>query len=199
MPLELALVRFKGRTAAESAFGTLRERAGDAPWTHEAALIEHHHNDRIALHGTVAGHYVSVDEEDHLSQPGGAAGALTGGLIGIVFFGGPVGLAPGLVVGGAVGSQVARPDEVEDEPEALVEDLRTAVPKGSSAIVLVAEPAHVDDMLALLVEGADVVRRALSEEEVAALQTALRDAPPPSAGPREEGDAPPPRGDITAA
>ena len=82
MGLDLALVRFGGQTAASAAFGTMRDRVGgDAPWTHEVALVEHHHNGRIALRGTFAGHYVDVDEEDHLSQPGAATGALTGGLI----------------------------------------------------------------------------------------------------------------------
>ena len=77
MALELAVVTYPGQSGAESTFGTLRERAGDVPWTHEVALVEHHHNDRIVVHGTVAGRFVSVSEDDHFSQPGAAKGAPT--------------------------------------------------------------------------------------------------------------------------
>lgn len=190
MPLDLALVRFQGQTAAESAFGTMRDRAGrDDPWTHEVALVERHHNGRIALRGTFAGHYVDVNEEDHLSQPGAAAGALTGGLLGVAFIG-PFGLAPGLVLGGAVGAEVATPDEVEAEPEALVEELRAAVPKGASAIVLLAEPSHVDAMLEALGErGEEVVRRRVDGDELRALVASVGDAPAASGGPKFGGDA----------
>ena len=197
--MELAVIRFKGRAAAESAFGAMRERAGDAPWTHEVALLERHHNDRIALYGTVAGHYVSADEEHHVSQKGAAVGGIVGGLLGMAL--GPPAFAAGIVTGGAVGAEFASPDEVEAEPGALVEDLRAVVPKGSSAIVLIAEPAHVDDMLAALGEtDGDAIRRALSDSELSAIEGSLRDTPPASPGPRLEGDAPSPDpGDVTAA
>lgn len=199
MSLELAIVTYHGDSAAESAFGTLRERAPGAPWTHEAALVQHHHNDRIALHGTVAGRYVSVDEEDHLSQPGAARGAIAGGAIGLLLLGGPAGLAPGLVIGGIVGAEAAHPDEVEAEPGPLVDDLRAAVPKGCSAIVLLAAPDHVDEMLALLAErSGDVVRRPLGDREMARFEAALAETPAASTGPRDEGEAPPSLGDPTA-
>ena len=156
MALDLALVRFHGQTAAESAFGALRQRAGsDAPWVNETCMVEHHPNGRMALRGTFAGHYLSVDEDDHLSQPGAAVGALTGGLIGTVFLGGPVGLAPGLVLGAAIGAERGKADEVEPEPDALVSELRAAVPKGSSAIVLLAEASHDGAELEALVRSVD--------------------------------------------
>ncbi len=190
MGLDLALVRFSGQTAASAAFGTMRDRVGpDAPWTHEVALVEHHHNGRIALRGTFAGHYVDVDEEDHVSQPGAAAGALTGGLIGLVFLGGPVGMAPGIVVGAAVGAERGKATEVEAEPEALVEELRAAVPKGSSAIVLLAESSHVDAMLAAVDGGrAEVVRRTIDGDELEALVASVGETPAASSGPQRDGD-----------
>ncbi|HEY5144828.1 MAG TPA: DUF1269 domain-containing protein [Solirubrobacteraceae bacterium] len=190
MGLDLALVRYSGQTAASAAFGTMRDRVGgDAPWTHEVALVEHHHNGRIALRGTFAGHYVDVDEEDHLSQPGAAAGALTGGLIGLVFLGGPIGMAPGLVVGAAVGAEAGKATEVEAEPEALVEELRAEVPRGSSAIVLLAEAGHVDAMLAAVEGGrAEVVRRTIDGDELDALVRSVDATPFASAGPQRGGD-----------
>lgn len=200
MGLDLAIVTFHGQPAAAAAFGTLRDRAGGAPWTREAALVEHHrHKDQLVLQGTVAGHYVSVDETDHVSQPGAARGAVAGGLIGALFFGGPVGLAPGLIVGAALGAGAGRPDEVEAGVGSLGEDLRAAVPKGSSAIVVLAEPAHVDELLALVGEGqGEVTRRTLTDEEQRAIEAAVAASPAASAGPTTGGDAPP-GGEITAA
>lgn len=199
MGLELAIVRYPGQTAAESAFGTLRERAGrEADWTHEVALVEHHRRDRLAIHGTIAGHFVDVDETDHLSQPGAAKGAAAGLLLGTLL-GGPIGLAPGVVIGAAVGGSAGHPDEVEDEPERLSADLRAAVPEGSSAIVLLAESDHVEQMLSLIGDGADIVRRAISDAELRDLERDVAGTPPASSGPSAAGEAPPSSGEITAA
>lgn len=185
MTLELAVVPYPGRSEAESRFGTLREQAGDEPWTHEVALVEHHHNNRIILHGTVAGRFVSVSEDDHFSQPGAAKGAAIGGLIGLVFFGGPVGLAPGLVVGTVVGGSLATPTEVEDGPGPLLDHLRTAVPTGGSAILLVAEQDHVDAMLASAGPGAAARATRLP---LAQVPIGVDGHPQASAGPTEDGE-----------
>lgn len=200
MAMDLVIVTFHGQPAAASAFGVLRARAGDAAWTHEAALVEHHrHKDQLTLHGTVAGHYMSVDEADHLSQPGAAKGAIVGGLIGILFFGGPAGLAPGLVLGAAVGAGNGRPDEIEASAGALGEQLRSSVPRGSSAIVVLADPSHTDELLGILGENdGEVTRRTLTDEELRVIQAAVAAAPVASAGPTLEGDARS-EGEITAA
>jgi uncharacterized membrane protein len=200
MATDLTIVTFHGQPAAAMAFGALRGRAGDAAWTHEAALVEHHrHKDQLVLHGTIAGHYISVDEADHISQSGGAKGALVGGLIGVLFLGGPVGLAPGLVLGAAVGASNGRPDEVEKDAGALGEQLRAAVPKGSSAIVVLAESDHSDELVALIGEGdGEVTRRTLSADELATIESAVAEAPMASAGPSTDGDSHS-DGEITAA
>ena len=197
--MELAVVRCKGPSSAELAFGEARDRAGDEAWTHEVALLEHHHNGRIALFGTVVGHYISADEEHHASQKGAALGGIIGALLGAPL--GPPGFAAGLVAGGVLGAEVGNPDETEPEPGVLVGDLRDVVPEGSSAIVLIAESSHVDAMLSALGDaGADTVRRTLSDAELAAIEQELSSSPAASPGPREEGDAPPPgAGDVTSA
>ena len=190
MGLELAIVRYPGQTSAESAFGTLRERAGErASWPHEVALVEHHRRDRLVIHGTIAGHFVDVNEMDHLSQPGAAKGAAAGILIGTLL-GGPAGLAPGVVLGAAVGGSAGHPDEVEPEPERLAADLRAAVPVGHSAIVLLAPADHVDAMLALIGEGADVTRRELSDEEMREVEREVASSPLARGGPEADGNRP---------
>lgn len=190
MGMQVAVVCFAHDDGADSAFGSARQREPEAAWTHEAALLVHHHNDRITLNGTVLGHYVSADEQDHISQSGAAVGGIVGGLLGLLL--GPPASAAGIVVGGALGAKLGPADETEAEPGDLMDDLRSAVPKGSSAIVLIADAAHVDAMLASLGGGAGpATRRDLGDDELAAIRTAVQAAPVVSAGPRSDGDAPP--------
>jgi uncharacterized membrane protein len=182
--LDLALVSFKGEPAAASAFGTMRDRVGrTAPWTSEVAIVEHYHSGRMSVRGTFDGHYVDVEETDHVSVPGAGEGALTGAVVGVIF--GPPGFAAGMVLGGLIGAEAGKPTEVEAEPELLVNELRDAVPRDHSAIALLAEPAHVDDMLSALGDssGGTVVRRPLSAEQASALIASVAADPPASRGP----------------
>lgn len=174
--MQFAVVCFTHDDGADSAFGAARQREPDAAWIGEAALLVHHHNDRITLNGTVLGRYVSADEQDHISQPGAAVGGIVGGLLGLVL--GPPASAVGIVVGGALGAKVGPADETESEPDQLMDDLRAAVPKGSSAILLIADGAHVDAMLAAMGDDGAATRRDLDAEELAALSASLASAPP---------------------
>jgi uncharacterized membrane protein len=180
MSLDFAVARYDGDTTAVKRYSAAREHAGkDATWVGEVGFVEHRHSGRMALRGTFAGHYVDVDESDHLSQKGAGEGAVTGGVIGVL--GGPPGIALGLLLGGIIGGEAGRPDETEAEPEALVEQLRAAVPESSSAVVLIASSADVDEMIAALGEGAKQVdRRTLTAAEQAELEASLSAAPPTS-------------------
>ncbi|HWF35642.1 MAG TPA: DUF1269 domain-containing protein, partial [Solirubrobacteraceae bacterium] len=165
--------------AAYEAFAAARERAGgEAPWVQQVGFVEHHHNGRLAVRGVFAGHYVDVDEEDHVSDRGAAEGFAVGALVGLL--GGPPGLAVGMVLGAIIGSQLGKPTETEPEPQALVDQLRAALPRSSSAIVMIAPPGAVDAMLSALGEGGEVIRHRLSAEQVAALEASLGDAPAPA-------------------
>jgi uncharacterized membrane protein len=188
--LDLALIGFKGESTAASVFGTLRDRVGRAtPWTSEVAIVEHLGNDRMSVRGTFGSRYVDVEETDRVSQPGAGEGALTGAVLGVIF--GPPGFAAGLVLGGIIGAETGKPTELEPEPEALINELREAVPSGHSAIALLADPTHVDAMLAALGESdqAAVVRRPLSAEQASALIASIAADPPASRGPTRKGDS----------
>jgi uncharacterized membrane protein len=181
--LDIALARFDGEGTAVRRFATAKARAGaDARWPQEVGFVEHHSRGKLLLRGTFAGHYLDVDEGDHVSQRGAAEGALAAGVLGTVLLG-PAGLAVGLALGGTVGSQTGKPSDTEAEPEPLTDRLRAAVPRSGSAIVLIASPDDVDAMLAALGEDADVVRQSLSAEQERALASSLGDAPsvPPPA------------------
>jgi uncharacterized membrane protein len=178
--LDVAVAQFDGDGTAVRRYAVAREGpGGEPPWTRKVGFVEHHHNGRLLLRGTFAGHYLDVDESDRVSQKGAGEGAVAGGLVGVLL--GPAGIAVGLTLGALVGSQAGKPSEVEAEPEALAEQLRAAVPRSSSAIVLIGDPPDVDEMVAALDAGAQgITRRTLTQEQRAALEASLSAAPPAS-------------------
>ncbi|HEX2310824.1 MAG TPA: DUF1269 domain-containing protein [Vicinamibacterales bacterium] len=104
------------------------------------------------------------------------AGALTGALAGALF--GPAGLAVGLVGGAAaVGAIQARKAEQLDGE--LFAEVRDSVPEGSSALMLLAQRRHVDAMIDALrgTQARLAIRRTLSDDAMAALETVLAEAP----------------------
>ncbi len=180
MSLELALARFDGQGDAVQSYAAAKDRPGpDQAWTRKVGFVERHHNGRLLVRGTFAGHYLDVDEGDRFSQTGAGPGAVAGGLVGALL--GPAGIALGLLIGGGIGAHVGTPTDTEPEPEQLAEQLREAVPRSSSAIVLVAESADVDEMVAALGDRVqELTRRELTAEQQAALEASLATAPPAS-------------------
>jgi uncharacterized membrane protein len=178
--LDFAVVRFSGVGTAVQRYAAAKARArSGARWAQEIGFVEHDGGGHLRLRGTFAGHYVDVDEHDHVSQKGAGEGAAIGGIAGVLL--GPPGIPFGLIVGALVGSRVGTASDAETEPELLAGQLRTAVPHSSSAIVLIAAPADVDEMLAALDTGRqDVTRRTLKADEEAKLEASLSAAPPAS-------------------
>jgi uncharacterized membrane protein len=175
--LELAALRFRGQETAALRYADAKDRSGSsARWAQEVGFVERHHGGRLALRGTFAGHYLDIDESDHVSQQGAGEGAVAAGLIGVL--GGPPGIALGILLGGVLGAELGPVSDAEPEPLELADKLRAAVPRSSSAVVMVAEAADVDAMLAAFETSAeDVVRRALTTDEQARLEAALSAAP----------------------
>jgi uncharacterized membrane protein len=179
----MAAVLFDGEGQAVRKYADARDRStklgthGEAPaWTRDVGFVERHHSGHLLVRGTFAGHYVDVDENDHVSQKGTAEGAVGGGIIGLLA--GPPGIAVGLLAGGLIGAAHGQASDSEAEPAALAADLREAIPPSSSAIVMFAPAAEVDEVLALLGDDArNVVRRTLTDDEVAALEASLASAP----------------------
>jgi uncharacterized membrane protein len=176
--LDFALAQFDGEGAAVRSYAAARDRpGGDAPWTREVGFVEHHSDGRLVLRGTFAGHYVDVDEGEQVSQKGAAEGAIAGGLLGVLA--GPPGIAVGIVVGGVLGSHAGASHETEAEPQLLADRLRAALPRSSSAIVLIAAGADVDEMIAALGDGAErVARQTLTADQASRLEASLSAQPP---------------------
>lgn len=178
MTLDLAVVVFRHIDDADHAYADACEAGSDATWLREAAIVEHHRHDRIAVRGSVAGHYVDADDQQDVTGKKAVEGALTGALAGAVF--GPAGMAAGFAAGGTAGG-IAQSDSGSHLHSALFDEVRADVPQKSSAIVLLAAPEHVDEMVAAL-EGCGrqhrLVRRRLSDEDSLSLQEAVASSPP---------------------
>jgi uncharacterized membrane protein len=183
MSLEVAVILFTGEGEAVKRYADARDRStqpgtlGEAPaWTRDVGFVERHHSGHLLLRGVFAGHYLDVDENDHVSQKGTAEGAVGGAIVGLL--GGPPGIAVGFLAGALIGAQHGQPSDAETEPEALAAQLREAIPPSSSAIVMFAPGAEIDEVLGLLGDAAaNVVRRVLSSEETASLEASLESAP----------------------
>ncbi len=173
MPLESLVVAFSGENTASVRFADARDQAGPhAKWSQDVGLVEHFHSGRLLLRGMFAGHYLDVDELDHVSQTGAAEGAIAGGLIGVLA--GPAGIAVGLLLGGVIGSQTGTPSDSESEPQELAERLRATIPRGSSAIVLISEGTEIDELLQALGDGTEPqLREPLTPTQAAALEASL--------------------------
>jgi uncharacterized membrane protein len=118
---------------------------------------------------------VDADDEQEFIGRKTAEGALAGGAAGFLF--GPLGLAVGLVGGGLAGG-VAQERSNPHLRGAFFDELRREVPEGSSALIMMAAPEHVDAMVSAL-EGQEgrLVRHHLSAEEARALTDAVADSP----------------------
>jgi hypothetical protein len=60
--LDIAVMTFDGVVGAERAFARVRDGAGAASWLQKVAFVEHHHHDRVVVHGTFAGRYLDVED-----------------------------------------------------------------------------------------------------------------------------------------
>jgi uncharacterized membrane protein len=175
--LDLAVVTFAHIEGAEHAYADVLDAAGQAPWTREIAFVEHHGHDRIVVRGTFAGHYVDIDDEGDVIGRKTAEGALTGALVGVVFAG-PVGLAAGMVSGGAIGGVAEANTAIPELRGAFFDEVRADVPEGSSAVILLAAPEHVDAMVAAFAEkDGRLMRHHLTTEQAGALEAAVADSP----------------------
>ena len=178
--VDFALMVFEKTGGAEQAYSRAPREVAGVTWADEIAFVEHHRRDRIVVRGTFAGHYIDADDEQEFVGQKLAEGAVAGGAAGLLF--GPAGLAAGLVAGGMVGG-VSTEHSGTRLRSALFDEVRNEVPEGSSAVILLAGPEHIDAMVsALESQGGRLVRHRLSPQATQALRTAGADNP--SAAPR---------------
>jgi Protein of unknown function (DUF1269) len=84
---------------------------------------------------------VDADDEQEFIDKKTAEGVVAGGAVDLLF--GPAGLAVGLVGGGLAGG-VAQERNSPHLRSAFFDEVRRDVPEGSSAVIVMAAPDHVD-------------------------------------------------------
>ena len=173
--LDIAFVVFEHTGGAEEAYSRAPRSVDGVAWADQVAFVEHHRRNRIIVRGTFAGRYVDADDESEFIGKKTAEGAIAGGAVGL--FAGPLGLAVGLVGGGLAGG-VAQERSSPHLRSAFFDEVRREVPEGSSAVMMMAAPDHVDAMVSAL-DGhhGRVVRHHLSAEDAKALEDAVADDP----------------------
>ncbi|MFL5861912.1 MAG: DUF1269 domain-containing protein [Solirubrobacteraceae bacterium] len=177
---DFALMVFHHPEGAERAYSRV-PAVGDVAWARQIAFVEHHRRNRIVVRGTFAGRYVDADDEQEFVGRRTVEGVVAGGAVGLLF--GPAGLAVGLVGGGMVGG-VGQERSSPHLRSAFFDAIRSEVPEGASAVVMLADPAHVEAMVnALDGQGGRLVRHHLSAQDAQALEQAVAGdpeaAPPP--------------------
>jgi uncharacterized membrane protein len=180
--LDFALMVFHHPEGAERAYSRAPDAVGGVAWSREIAFVEHHRRNRIVVRGTFAGRYVDADDELEFIGHKTAEGVVAGGAVGLLL--GPAGLAVGLVGGGLAGG-VAQERSSPHLRSAFFDAIRQDVPEGSSALVMLSAPAHVDAMVqALEGHGGHLLRHRVSAQDAQALEEAVAGDPqaaPPSA------------------
>jgi hypothetical protein len=174
--LHVGVARFSGIDGAERAFADAHDRDPAADWMADASFVEVHRHGRIVVRGSVAGHYVDLDGEQDVIGPDAGRGAVAGAALGFLL--GPSAFAVGLVGGATVGGVVEASHLPQFEGPAF-DAIRERVPKGSSALVVIATAERVRAMSEALASSAESFEEyRLGQAADAELRSAL------DAGPR---------------
>ena len=165
MPVQMAAVAFDGTHTAEKELSDLRTSRSD-PWLNDVAVVEHHKGGRYSGTGP---EYADPDRVD----AGIAIGSGTGLLLGMI--GGPLGLVFGATAGAALGGAAGSSAPPAFDP--LVAEVKDALPRGTSALILLAEePTTAKLVSAVGSTGRQVVRQELTNDQLAELRQAARSA-----------------------
>jgi uncharacterized membrane protein len=150
----------KGAQAAVSALRALEEL--NYAWIDDVAIVEKHSSGRVSLHtphGSVA------------------AGAVWGGLIGMLLFWWfpPAWFLGGWLGGAGIGAAVGEASKRHGVDQAMVDDVQSKLTNGTSALLLIGATGDVDQMARAFepYHPTDVVRHEIPEQTVANLKDAL--------------------------
>jgi uncharacterized membrane protein len=156
---------FDGKKTARKAFDTLEDHAPVYVWIDDVAEVSRSKYGSIKVHSTWA-------QDDSEVGAGAGFGAVTGGLIGMLF--GPGGALAGAAMGGSLGALFGATDEIAfDDPR--LDDFAAALAKDTSALILVGEEATLADFgSAVEPFGGKVIDTGLDENDIKALRKALK-------------------------
>ena len=156
---------FDGKKTARRAFDTLEDYTPVYEWIEDVAEVSRSKHGTIRIHSTWA-----QDDSDVGLDTG--FGAVTGGLIGLLF--GPGGALAGAAVGGSLGALLGAADEIDfDDPK--LDEFAAALSNDTSALILVGQEATLADFVSAVEPyGGKIVETDLNEDDIVALRKALR-------------------------
>ena len=156
---------FDGRKTARKAFDTLEDYTPVYIWSDDVAEMSKSKQGTIRVHSTWA-------QDDSAVGAGAGFGALTAGLIGLLF--GPAGAAAGAIVGGSLGALIGASSNVSfDDP--VLDDFAASLVPDSSALVLVGEDTTLADFVTAVEPfGGRIVETDLNEDDIKALRKDLK-------------------------
>ena len=158
-------VTFEGKKTAGKALDTLEDYAPAYVWIDDLAEVSVSKHGSIRIHSTWA-------QDDSAVGAGFGWGAITGGVIGLLF--GPGGALAGAAIGSSMGGLFGLTvDATFDDP--ALDDFADSLVNDSSALILVGEDATLAGFGAALAPfGGEVVNTALDEDDIKALRKALK-------------------------
>jgi uncharacterized membrane protein len=156
---------FDGKRTAGKALDTLEEAATPYLWVDDVAVVRKNRLGGIHVDSTWA-------QADSGTTVSAGMGALTGGLIGLLF--GPGGALAGATMTGALGGLVgAAANASVSDPR--LDEFAKALTKNSSALVLVGEEDALDALAgAPLPDGGKVIRSDLTSDDLRAIKRFLK-------------------------
>ncbi len=164
---DLIVLTFDETHGAQHAMAAVRDLAElDHAWVDDIAIVERHRSGRISTHTT------------HGSVTAGAFfGGLTGMLIGLLFP--PFGFLALFAVGAGAGALTQRLIKETGLDKGMLEEIKTALRKGTSALIMIGAEGDVDEMAhAFDTYGpSSVIRRPLSSETVDGLRNTMERSP----------------------
>ena len=183
MALKLGVVIFEDADRAAEVLTGFKELHPADDWAENVGIIERRKSGRIAMYGAL-GRDTNWTDEGAEALLGVSLGGTTGLLLGALA--GPPGVAIGGAVGATIGGLLGGVDE-ETVNEKMFGVVRSKLTKNSSALVLLADARHVDDLLGSTRRGArEVYEQPIREELKGRLEEALREAAenpvPPATG-----------------
>jgi uncharacterized membrane protein len=163
---EVGVIAFADTDSAERVVSGLREM-GATHLVNDISLIEHHTDGRFSVH--------AYSEETSRGAKIGA-GAVVGTLAGALLLG-PFGMVVGLVGGGVVGASLGGRNAHDlGLSDSFVQELRDALPRGSSAVLIAGEPDRVDELMGHVHTSGAVVAKELREPLTDEQSKAIREA-----------------------
>jgi uncharacterized membrane protein len=151
-------VTFDGKRTAHKVLNAIDDSVYDYLWIDDVATISVNKSGHTKIHSTWA-------QDSSATGTGIGLGALTGGMIGMLF--GPGGAMAGAAVAGSIGGLIGHHDNVKfDDPK--LDDFAASLVNDTSALIVVGPDTIIDEFNAVL---ADIV-----DYEYTAYEVALEDA-----------------------